>query len=218
MNARQSTAVNRPPRLGEGDRCPVCGATSGVSGEQGAYLCLVCGAPRILVDGIVQRRGNEKPLLERAKSLKLHRAAYAVVAALALMLGVVSLTFGSIAALFFGASSVKGLAFGFVSLLPLAAALGFFVATRRASTKVADALARAELIVAKELIASGSAKDASMLARLMHLPAGRAEETFGQAEVERLLDVDDAPGRLRVATDDESSLQVDDARERMRQR
>jgi hypothetical protein len=188
VNPRRFRFFERPPRLGEGDRCPVCGATSGVSGHPGAYRCLVCGAPRVLVDGIVQRRGTEKPLLLLAKSLWLRRATYAVVAALALAFGIVSLTFSSVVALIFGAAGAKGLFFAFASLLPLVTALGFFLAARRTSRRMNETLSEAQLIVAKELIASGSARDAAALAQLMHLPAGRAEEMFGQAEVERMLD------------------------------
>jgi hypothetical protein len=163
----------------------------------------VCGAPRVLVDGIVQRRGTEKPLLLLAKSLYLRRAAYAVVAAVALAFGIVSFTFSSVIALIFGAAGAKGLFFALASLLPLMTALGFFVAARRTSGKMTETLSEAQLIVAKELIASGSARDASALAQLMHLPAGRAEEMFGQAEVERMLDpVGGMPvERVRVQTD-----------------
>jgi len=214
--------AGRPRRLGEGDRCAVCGATSGVSEDDGTYQCLVCGAPRVLVDGIVQRRGTEKPLLERAKSLRLRRSAYAVVGGLALVLGVVSLTFSSVAALFFGAGGAKGLVFGVASLVPLAVSLVAWIAARRSTTGIRDALSDAELVVAKELIASGGARDATRLAQLMHLPAGRAEEMFGRAEVERLLDVpvDELPiERVRVSTDEDIS--PDDevtAQERFRNR
>jgi hypothetical protein len=128
-----------------------------------------------------------------------------VVAALALAFGIVSLTFSSVVALIFGAAGVKGLIFGFASLLPLAMALWFFLAARRTSKRMRETLSEAQLIVAKELIASGSARDASALAQLMHLPAGRAEEMFGQAEVERLLDPTGGVPveRVRVRTDDE---------------
>jgi hypothetical protein len=166
----------------------------------------VCGAPRILIDGIVQRRGTEKPLLLLAKSLWLRRATYAVIAALALAFGVVSLTFSSVVALIFGAAGAKGFFFAFASLLPLMTALGFFLAARRTAGKMNETLSEAQLIVAKELIASGSARDASALAQLMHLPAGRAEEMFGQAEVERMLDPSDGVPieRVRVHTDEEA--------------
>jgi len=209
VNPRRFRFFERPPRLGEGDRCPVCGATSGVSGQPGAYRCLICGAPRVLIDGIVQRRGTEKPLLLLAKSLWLRRATYAVVAALALAFGIVSLTFSSVIALIFGAAGAKGLFFAFASLLPLLTALGFFLAARRSSRKMHETLSEAQVVVAKELIASGSARDASALAQLMHLPAGRAEEMFGQAEVERMLDP--AGGvpveRVRIQTDQEEAAE-----------
>jgi hypothetical protein len=83
-------------------------------------------------------------------------------------------------------------------------ALGFFVAARRTSRKMNETLSEAQLIVAKELIASGSARDASALAQLMHLPAGQAEEMFGQAEVERMLDPSGGVPieRVRVQTDE----------------
>ena len=65
----------------------------------------------------MQRRGTEKPLLLLAKSLWMRRTTYAVVAALALAFGIVSLTFSSVVALIFGAAGAKGLFFAFASLL-----------------------------------------------------------------------------------------------------
>ncbi len=169
----------------------------------------MCGAPRVLVDGIVQRRGTEKPLLLLAKSMKVRHAAYSVVAALAAAFGFVSLAFGSVVALIFGAAGAKGIVFAVAAAAPLATALGFFLAARRTSRSIHETLSEAQLVVAKELIASGSARDASSLAQLMHLPAGRAEEMFGQAEVERLLDP--AGGvpieRVRVQTDDDEATE-----------
>ena len=213
---------NRPRRLGEGDRCPVCGATSGVSEKNGTYRCLMCGAPRVLVDGIVQRRGSERPLLEQAKSLKLRRVAYAVVATLALVFGMVSLTFASILAAVAGTAGMKGVFFAASALLPLAISAWFFFATRRSAGQISETLAQAEIVVAKELIESGRAPDAVALGRLMHLPAGRAEEVFGRAEVERMLDPSaEAPAqRLRVDAGQETPLESDEpsARERARQR
>jgi hypothetical protein len=213
--------ASRPPRLGEGDRCPVCGATGGVSEENGTYLCLMCGAPRVLVDGIVQRGGTEKPLLERAKALKLRRSAYAVTAGLALVLGVVSLTFSSVAALLFGAAGAKGIVFGLASLVPLGISVAAWIGTRRSSRAVDEALTEAQVVVAKELISTGAALDATALTRLMHLPAGRAEELFGEAEVARLLDIPDGMPveRLRVSTDEELGAEANpDTSERRQKR
>jgi len=193
---RQSS---RPLRLGEGDRCPSCGGTAGVSEEDDGYRCLVCGVPRVVVDGIVQRRGSEKPLLEQAKALRLKRAALAVVGAVLLLLGAVTLCFTTVAALVFGALGVKSLVFLIGAALPLLFSFAAFIASRRTNGAIAAAMADAELAVAKELIASRAAGDAVQLARLMRLPAGRAEELFGRAEVERFLSTGDEPApRVRV--------------------
>src|SRR5262249_27355477 len=126
----------RPRRLGEGDRCPLCGATSGVSEEGGGYRCVVCGAPRVLVDGIVQRGGSEKPALERAKALRFRRAALAVVAALLLVLGVITVTFSSVAALIFAAFGVRSFLFAVVAALPLSMSLVAFLASRRTNRAI----------------------------------------------------------------------------------
>jgi fumarate reductase subunit D len=161
----------------------------------------------VLVDGIVQRGGTEKPLLERARSLKLRRAALGVVAGIALALGVVSATFASVAALFIGA---KSLVLGGAALVPLLVSLASWVAARRSTTAIHDAMAEAEVTVAKELISAGAARDASALTRLMRLSPGRSEELFGRAEVERLLDEPtDLPplDRVRVRVEGEKSVE-----------
>jgi hypothetical protein len=160
-------------------------------------------------------------LLERAKGLRLRRSAYAVVGGLALVLGLVSLTFSSVAAVLFGAAGAKGLIFGVASLVPLGIALSAWIAARRSSTAIRESLKEAELIVAKELIATGGARDAAALSRLMHLPAGRAEDMFGRAEVERLLDEPNvAPTeRVRVSTEEDLTAGSDSEKlERLRNR
>lgn len=191
-------------RLGEGDRCPACGARGGVAKDDDGYICLMCGAPRVLVDGNVQRRGSEKPLLERAKTLKFRRVAFGVIAALTLLLGIVSLALSSIIALLFGALGVKGLVFGLAAVVPLGASVASWLTVRRSGTAIRAAMTEAEVIVARELIAAGAARNPADLGRLMHLPAERTEELFGLAEVERLLDQPDAPPleRLRAETDE----------------
>jgi hypothetical protein len=189
----------RTVRLGEGDRCPSCGGTAGVSEEDGGYRCLVCGLPRVVVDGIVQRRGSEKPLLEQAKALRLRRAALAVLGGVLLLLGLVTLTFTSIAALAFGALGFRSLIFVMGAAAPLLLSAVAFLGSRRTNGAIASAMAEAELVVAKELIQSRAATDATALARLLRLPPGRAEELFGRAEVERLLSTsDELVQRLRV--------------------
>src|SRR5262249_44000839 len=144
---------------------------------------------------------------ERAKALRMKRVAFAVVAAVLLLLGLVSLTFASVAALVFGAFGVRGLFFAVVAAVPLVMSFVAFLASRRTNGAIAEAMSDAELIVAKELVASGAARDAANLDRLMRLPSGRAEELFGRAEVERLLAPDEAAPRLRVDEDDGQSLE-----------
>jgi hypothetical protein len=194
----------RALRLGEGDRCPSCGATGGVAKDDDGYVCLLCGAPRVLVDGTVHRRGSEKPLLERAKTLKFRRAAFGVIAALTLVLGVVSLAFSTIAALLFGAFGAKGFVFGLAAIVPLGISLASWLTVRRSGAAIRAAMTEAEIVVAKELIAASAARTTADLAQMMHLPAGRAEELFGLAEVERLLDQPETPPleRIRVEADE----------------
>jgi hypothetical protein len=204
MTSARAPQGERPRRLGEGDPCPACGATGGVAKDDDGYVCLMCGTPRVLVDGNVQRRGSEKPLLERAKALKFRRAAFGVIAALTLLVGVVSIGLASLTTLLFGALGVRGLMFGLAALVPLGASLASWLTVRHSGAAIRAAMTEAEVMVAKELIAVGAARTARDLGRLMHLPTGRTEELFGLAEVERLLDQPEAPPleRLRVGTDE----------------
>jgi hypothetical protein len=156
------------------------------------------------VDGNAQRRGSEKPLLERARALKFRRAAFGVIAALTLLLGVATLAFSSFAALIFGALGVKGLALWLAAVVPLGASVASWFTVRHSGREIRSAMTEAEVMVAKELIAVGAARNADDLGRVMHLPAERTEELFGLAEVERLLDQPEAPPieRLRVEADE----------------
>jgi hypothetical protein len=211
MTNSDASPGERPRRLGEGDRCPACGATGGLAEDDDGYSCLVCGAPRVLVDGNVQRRGSEKPLLDKARALKLRRTAFGIIAALTLVLGVVSLALASIAALFFGMLGVKGFVFALAAVVPLAASLASWLTVRHSASAIRATMTEAEVTVAKELVAASAARDAAELGRLMRLPSGRAEELFGLAEVERLLDQPEVPSpeRLRVEADEPPVAQAE---------
>lgn len=186
-------------RLGAGDQCPLCGATSGVTETSDGYQCLVCGAPRVLVTAVVPRSGAERPFLERAKSLGLRRAAWGVAAGIAADLGAVAAVIGGIAALFIDYHGVTGALLGVGVLAPLAFSVLGFLNVKRASTAMRAALGEAELAVVQDIVRAQGPLDAASLGKLMGLPIDRAESLLAEAQVESLLGAGPAGGpRYRV--------------------
>jgi len=182
----------------------MCGATSGVAPDHDGYVCLVCGAPRVLVATRVPRPGNEKALLENAKGNRLRRAAWGVAAALCLALAGAVLAIGAISSLFFDYGVTTHAVFGSLVLTPLIfSAIGFW-RSRRAGRLAREALEAAQVVVAKELIASRGGLEASELATLLRVPLPRAEELVAAAQVDRMLEEGDRFRVPEVASDAET--------------
>jgi hypothetical protein len=189
-------------RLGAGDPCPFCGGTAGITPDGDAYVCLVCGSPRVLVDAAVPRRGAEKPLLERAKRFRNRRAAWGVGAGVAAAFGGIALVLGAVAALFVHFGPVGFVVFAAFALCPLAlSAIGFRYAAR-AGSEARAALEEARVAVAKDLYrARGGVIRAEELARILRVPADQAEVLLARAQVEGFLDGSEpveANGRFRI--------------------
>lgn len=176
-------------RLGVGDPCPFCGGTGGVTEmEDGTYICLVCGQPRVLVEGGVPRAFGEKRWLLRSKALKLKRAAWTVAGGItaastvffAAVVGLIQLTIG-LPPEWLG--SLLGL-----SLLPMLVSLFAFGRAKHAGKLSANALEKAQATVAQEVLRAGGPEvDASELARKLRVPVARAEELLALAQVEKFL-------------------------------
>ena len=190
-------------RLGVGDPCPFCGATGGVSEtDDGTYICLVCGQPRVLVEGGVARAFGEKRWLLRSKALKLKRTAWTVAAGVT---GAASLFFGTVVGL---VQWSIGLPSGWLEFavglaaMPLLVALFAFSRASRAGKQSADALEKAQATVAQEVLrAGGPDVDATELSRKLRIPVTRAEELLAMAQVEKFLTEEPAPApgpRVRV--------------------
>jgi hypothetical protein len=206
-------------RLGAGDRCPLCAATSGVTRTSDGYQCLVCGAPRVLVTAALPRSGAEKPFLERAKSLGLRRAAWGVAAGIAAAVGAAGVVLGGILALLLGFHGTTGAVLALTVIAPLAFAAVGFRNVRRSSEAMHAALGEAELAVAQDILRAKGTVDAAELGRLMALPVDRAESLLAQAQVETFLDAGPEAGvRLRVEDEPpvEAETQAPSSRERVR--
>jgi len=182
--------------LGAGDRCPMCGAASGVAPDHDGYVCLVCGAPRVLVTAALERPRRERPLLEEANAQRLRRAAWGVIASLSMAFGGAVLAIGALGSFFFHFGPFAVAAYGSLVLtLLFVSAIGYW-RSRRASRNARAALEAAQVIVTEELAeARGQRLDADELASLLRVPLARAEELLATAQIDRMLEGGD---RLRV--------------------
>jgi hypothetical protein len=192
--------------IGSGDPCPICGATSGVTEDDDGFACLVCGAPRVPVTSPVRRPHNEKRLLERAKQSRLRRAAWGVVASLAMAFGGAVLVLGAVAALLFDFGVTAQALYGALVVTTLVVSGAGFWKSRRAGRDANAALEAAQVVVANEIISERGAIEASELAALLRVPVPRAEELIATAQVDRMLAGDQ---RLRV---EEEASATDDSR------
>jgi hypothetical protein len=213
---------NRPPRLGEGDTCPFCGSTSGVTDSDDGYSCLVCGSPRVILDGVAGGTGAsrnlgapavlaEKQLLLKSKSLRLKRAAWGAAGGISAAIGVFAGLVTAILAGFIGLGRAP-LAFAVAAvLLPLLFSVVAFRRARRATVAADESLEMAQVAVA--LRASAPGADANDLAKKLHVPLARAEELLALAQVERFLaEPEGAPKqkiRVEAASGDTELMESD---------
>lgn len=187
-------------RLGQGDPCPHCQATSGVSPDGDGFICLVCGGPRIVVEGAIERAHGEAELLRRAKHLGSRRLAWAVGGGVMTAMAVLSLL---IATLLLWATDLGALGAGLVlaaASIPALVAVTSFRKAGSLSAEARDAIEQAWRRAALEVLrARGAAVEPAELAQTLHVSEDRAIQLLAHAQVEGLLD--DAPARaprLRV--------------------
>jgi hypothetical protein len=166
----------------------VCGGTGGVTEDDDGFSCMLCGAPRVLVDPPVVRSGREKPLLERAKRLRARRVFWGVTAGLATASGLFALAVSSVLALVMHLGHAGAEVAAALVLAPLLfGALGF-ARVRRTNVDFRRTLDDAELAVVGEITeARGGSVDAGELSRLLRVSPARAEQLSAQALVEGFL-------------------------------
>jgi hypothetical protein len=185
-----------------GDRCPLCGGTSGVTEDDDGYSCLLCGGPRVLVDPPMARRGGEKPFLERAKRLRTRRATWGVAAGVATAAGLVALVVSGVLALVVHLGGNGGEIAAALVLGPLLFAAFGFARVKQTSAAVRGALDEAELTVVGEIAqARGGSVDTAELSSMLHVPIRRAEELSARAQVEGFLSSTEPLPAVRVRVD-----------------
>jgi hypothetical protein len=170
------------------------------------YVCIVCGAPRILVEGKLARAGGEKSALLASKKARLRQAAWGAAGGVAALVGAFSAIVTSLLALFIDYGPVS-LAFAVTSaLVPFGFSFFAFRRSRRSANAAREALEQAHVTVAQEVLrASGPAADANELARRLRVSIPRAEELLALAQVERFLTEpmpEFSEQRVRVEADD----------------
>jgi hypothetical protein len=192
-------------RLGANEECVFCGGKGGVAPDQDGHHCLVCGAPRVLVDSPVTRVPSEKPDLVAVQKAQRGRMAWSAGAAVSSFFGVLGLAASGMVALFTGFTDhgpgAVAAALAAVVLPFATAALGFTRARQR-GTEVKNAYERARLAVTGDLVRARGALDAGSLSRMLHVSADQAEQLLALAEVDGLLGDTGVP---------ETRLRVDDA-------
>ncbi len=209
-------------RAGDRDRCPVCGAMSGVVADDDGYSCAVCGAPRVLVTMRVERPHAEKSLLEAGARIRSRRAAWGVAAGIATLVAAIGLVVWGIVGFWAHAGAPIREALGLVTFAPaLFAALGF-ASVAHLSRRLRRELDAATLVVTEELVrARAGTLDSAELAVLLAVPIERAEMLLARAQVDDLLEDDaraeNAP-RLRVNSEPDAPTEDDESRASRRDR
>jgi hypothetical protein len=189
-------------RLGAGQKCEVCGATSGVAKDDDGFACLVCGAPRVLVNIDVPRSFAETPYLVRANALKQRRRAWGIAAAFTLVGGVISTILGLFVSHFLFKDQAARAAIELLGIAPLAFAMLAFVNVRRTSAAVRSAVEDAELVVAEDVMRARGALDATELSRALGVTPARGEQLLARGAVDQFLL--DRPGeQLKIRVEDD---------------
>jgi hypothetical protein len=203
-------------RRGAGDKCPVCGSLSGVVADDEGFICLVCGAPRVLVTDPIARPGGERRWLEQAKALRLRRAGWTIAASTAIVVIATALVVGGLLQFLVHFGDVGRTVWGTLVLVPaLFAALAYRNAAR-ASDAAKSALGEAEVVIAEELVKAHGPIEAPALAASLGVPLERAETLLGRAQIDRMLEPEE-PARLRVdaaESDSEDAARTKNERER----
>ncbi len=200
-------APSQAGRLGAADRCPLCGAASGVTQNDDGYVCFVCGAPRILVDASTGRAGGERAHLELAKAMFVRRTMWGATAAVAAFVGAGALLAATALGALFHLGAAARAFVGSGALAPVVLAVFAFFLSRRSRAAARGAMERAELVVAEELVRSSGSVDGTALSRMMHISAEHAERLLAAEQVEELLTEPTKEGGPRLRVEDDISAE-----------
>ena len=203
-------------RPGEGDPCPICGSKAGVVADDEGYLCLVCGAPRVLVTSVIPRPGGEKRWLEEAKKLRLRRAGLTIVAGIAVVVALAAFGIGGVLALLVHFGDAARIVWSATVLIPMFVA---FIAYRKAALATESARAaieEAEVVITEELVRARGSLDAAEIASLLGVTVERAEALLGRAQLDKMLE-QQLPERLRVRDDAPDGADASSSAERERE-
>ena len=188
---------------GASEPCPGCSSRAGaVEGDEG-FVCLLCGMPRVLLTEALARSGDERPHLERARSLRLDRAAWGVAASVAAAFAGLALVAGAAVSLLADPGVLARAALSALVIAPLLASAFGFRRVSKLGAAARSAMEEAELVVLGDVQRARGSVDARALAELLGSRVEHAERLLLRQQVERLLEGPEPP-KLRVEPGEES--------------